>query len=169
LFILKKEHWNKTMLSRVAAAVVGSPSWPKHSRNIWIHHDKFNYICGNSGHRAAEVVVRGFGTAPPPSVPARSPYNIEPSTVDKSKEEMRVHTRTYHESEYKLGKHRSNALELIERIPVIEVEGEFAICDGGGGPLGHPLEYISLQRPGVVERCKYCGLRFACKAWAKGH
>jgi NADH dehydrogenase (ubiquinone) Fe-S protein 6 len=110
--------------------------------------------------------TRAFGTAPPPSVPSKSPYNIDPQTADKTKEEMRVHTRTYSESQYKLGKHRSNALELIEKVPIVEVEGERAICDGGGGALGHPLEYISLQRPGVVERCKYCGLRFASKAWA---
>lgn len=109
--------------------------------------------------------VRAFATGPPPSVPARTPYNIDPNTADKSPEEMRVHTRTNHESEFKLGKHRSNALELIEKVPIVEVEGEMAICDGGGGALGHPLEYISLKRPGEVERCKYCGLRFASKSW----
>jgi NADH dehydrogenase (ubiquinone) Fe-S protein 6 len=108
---------------------------------------------------------RFLASGPPPSVPAKAPYNIDPSSVDKTAEEMRVHTRSYDESEFKLGKHRSNALELIQQIPPIEVEGERAICDGGGGPLGHPLEYISLQRPGVIERCKYCGLRFASKAW----
>ena len=114
---------------------------------------------------ALKSSIRCFAVGPPPAVPAKSPYNIDPKEADKSKEEMRVHTRTYEESEYALGKHRSNALELIEEVPIIYVEGERAICDGGGGPLGHPLEYISLQRPGVVERCKYCGLRFASKAW----
>ena len=64
---------------------------------------------------------------------------------------------------YKLGKHRSNALELVHKIPPIEVEGEMAVCDGGGGALGHPLEYISLARPGAVEYCKYCGLRYTKK------
>jgi len=111
--------------------------------------------------------ARAFATGPPPSVPARTPYNIDPKTADKTPEEMRVHTRTNHESEFKLGKHRSNALELIEKVPIVEVEGEMAICDGGGGALGHPLEYISLERPGVVESCKYCGLRFASKSWKK--
>ena len=109
-------------------------------------------------------VVRSFASAPP-SAPAKSPYNIDPSTADKTDEEMRLHYRTGAESEYKLGKHRSNALELIEQHPIVYVEGESAICDGGGGALGHPLEYISLQRPHVVERCKYCGLRFASKSW----
>jgi NADH dehydrogenase (ubiquinone) Fe-S protein 6 len=109
--------------------------------------------------------LRTMATGPPPSVPAKTPYNIQPSSVDKTAEEMRVHTRSYDESEFKLGKHRSNALELIEKVPVIYVDGEMAICDGGGGALGHPLEYISLQRPGVNERCKYCGLRYGSKAW----
>ena len=114
---------------------------------------------------AGRVAVRSLATGPTPSVPARTPYNIDPKTADKTAEEMRVHTRTNRESEFKLGKHRSNALELIQKVPIVEVEGEMAICDGGGGALGHPLEYISLERPNVVERCKYCGLRFASKAW----
>lgn len=114
------------------------------------------------------MAVRCLSTSgPPPSVPPKSPYNIEPDTADKTPEEMRLHYRSNDESEYKLGKHRSNALELVEKFPIVEVEGERAICDGGGGALGHPLEYISLERPGVVERCKYCGLRFASKKWNK--
>eukprot|EP01083_Nonionella_stella_P052293 138798_1 len=48
------------------------------------------------------------------------------------------------ESIYKLGKHRSNGLELIQKVPIIEVEGDVAVCDGGGGALGHPLEYIKV-------------------------
>jgi len=47
---------------------------------------------------------------------------------------------------------------------VIEVEKDMAICDGGGGALGHPVEYISLARPGSVGVCKYCALRFQQKA-----
>jgi NADH dehydrogenase (ubiquinone) Fe-S protein 6 len=94
-----------------------------------------------------------------------SPYNIDPESVEKTAEEKRLHYRSGDASEYKYGKHRSNALELIEKHPIVEVEGERAICDGGGGALGHPIEYISLERPGVVESCKYCGLRFASKSW----
>ena len=124
------------------------------------------FINGGIGASAPNLVPSRFlATGPPASVPPRSPYNIDPKTADKTPEEMRVHTRTNHESEFKLGKHRSNALDLVQQVPIIEVEGEMAICDGGGGALGHPLEYISLERPGVVERCKYCGLRFASKAW----
>jgi len=67
-------------------------------------------------------------------------------------------------SQYKLGKHRSNGLELIKKVPVIEVEGDIAICDGGGGALGHPIEYIKVgSRGGEPVSCIYCGLRFAQK------
>ena len=35
-------------------------------------------------------------------------------------------------------------------------------CDGGGGALGHPIEYITLNTvdPTIPTDCKYCGLRF---------
>ena len=63
-----------------------------------------------------------------------------------------------------MGKHRSNGLELIKKVPVIEVEGDIAICDGGGGALGHPIEYIKVgSRGGEPVSCIYCGLRFKQK------
>ena len=51
------------------------------------------------------------------------------------------------ECQYKLGKHRSNALELIQKVPPIEVDGDIAVCDGGGGALGHPLVSCSFPYP----------------------
>jgi len=68
---------------------------------------------------------------------------------------------TFHFSQYEHGIHRSNAEVLVEKVPPKEVDGTMAICDGGGGALGHPLEYIQLDtvssKPAV---CKYCGVRF---------
>uniref|UniRef100_A0A7S0AI12 Zinc finger CHCC-type domain-containing protein n=1 Tax=Minutocellus polymorphus TaxID=265543 RepID=A0A7S0AI12_9STRA len=65
---------------------------------------------------------------------------------------------------YAKGKHRSNALELIEQQAVIEVEGDMAVCDGGGGALGHPLEYIKIgSNGGKPVACIYCGLKFKQK------
>ena len=78
---------------------------------------------------------------------------------------------------FSLGKHRSNALELIQKQPVIEVDGDMAICDGGGGALGHPLEYIKVgnradyESPEDYEKgvaCIYCGLRYR-KKQGSGH
>ena len=57
--------------------------------------------------------------------------------------------------------HRSNAEELIAGVPVIVVQADVAVCDGGGGVLGHPVEYIQLnKKKDEPETCKYCGLRY---------
>ena len=79
-----------------------------------------------------------------------------------------IYIVSYHQTiitkKYKLGKHRSNALELIQKVPPIEVEGDVAVCDGGGGALGHPLEYIKVgNRNGEPASCIYCGLRYVAK------
>jgi uncharacterized Zn-finger protein len=66
--------------------------------------------------------------------------------------------------QYKLGKHRSNALELVNKVPPIEVSGDMAVCDGGGGALGHPVEYIKVgNRGGEAVSCIYCGLKYRQK------
>ena len=65
---------------------------------------------------------------------------------------------------YQHGLHRSNAEVLINKVPIIEVDGVQAVCDGGGGALGHPIEYIQLNLVnGESNVCKYCGLRFRSK------
>ena len=71
--------------------------------------------------------------------------------------------------------HRSDAESLVNAQPVILVQGIKALCDGGGGATGHPVEYIKLdKREGASPTpCKYCGLRFQmapgareCRRWA---
>ncbi|KAI9063083.1 ubiquinone oxidoreductase 20 kd subunit [Trametes sanguinea] len=52
-----------------------------------------------------------------------------------------------------------SAMEMISREPIRVVHGRKAVCDGGGGPLGHPKIYINLDKPGP-RACGYCGLRF---------
>ena len=50
----------------------------------------------------------------------------------------------------------------------IEVDSIEVACDGGGGALGHPKVYLSLEK-GEVE-CGYCDRRFVLKPGAKaGH
>lgn len=58
--------------------------------------------------------------------------------------------------------HRSDAEVLIAQVPVIKVKGNIATCNGGGGALGHPIEYITLNVADttIQAECKYCGLRF---------
>ena len=57
---------------------------------------------------------------------------------------------------------RSTAEELIAKAPIVKVKGTVAVCDGGGGALGHPVEYIQLntRKAGSAVTCKYCGTRF---------
>jgi len=52
-----------------------------------------------------------------------------------------------------------SAMELIANEPIRLVHGRKAVCDGGGGPLGHPKIYINLDQPGP-RPCGYCGIRF---------
>ncbi|KAF8587272.1 hypothetical protein K439DRAFT_832292 [Ramaria rubella] len=41
-----------------------------------------------------------------------------------------------------------SAMELINNEPIRLVDGRRAVCDGGGGPLGHPKIFINLDKPG---------------------
>ncbi|KAI0639423.1 ubiquinone oxidoreductase 20 kd subunit [Trametes polyzona] len=52
-----------------------------------------------------------------------------------------------------------SAMEMISREPIRVVHGRKAVCDGGGGPLGHPKIFINLDKPGP-RACGYCGLRY---------
>jgi len=63
--------------------------------------------------------------------------------------------------QYQEGQHRSNAQKLVNDVPVITVDARVAVCDGGSGALGHPVEYIQLDTvSNEPQACKYCGLRF---------
>ncbi|KAG0637207.1 putative NADH-ubiquinone oxidoreductase [Tuber brumale] len=52
------------------------------------------------------------------------------------------------------------AIELIHRQPVRFSEKRIVVCDGGGGPMGHPRIFINVDKPEIVP-CGYCGLPFA--------
>ncbi|KAF8308898.1 hypothetical protein DL93DRAFT_2086392, partial [Clavulina sp. PMI_390] len=41
-----------------------------------------------------------------------------------------------------------SAMELVNNEPIIMSDKRIAVCDGGGGPLGHPKIYINLDKPG---------------------
>jgi len=52
-----------------------------------------------------------------------------------------------------------SAMQLVAEEPIRLVQGRKAVCDGGGGPLGHPKIYINLDQPGP-RACGYCGVQF---------
>ncbi|KAK8866088.1 hypothetical protein IAR55_001239 [Kwoniella newhampshirensis] len=52
-----------------------------------------------------------------------------------------------------------SAMGLVNEDPVRLVNGRKAVCDGGGGALGHPKIFINLDKPGP-KACGYCGIRY---------
>ncbi|KAK5576739.1 hypothetical protein RB653_007883 [Dictyostelium firmibasis] len=54
------------------------------------------------------------------------------------------------------------AEEMINQVKPVEIEGSRIGCDGGNGPLGHPMVYINLDGK-EPQPCGYCGLRFVQK------
>ncbi len=47
----------------------------------------------------------------------------------------------------------------MQPAEVIEVQADKVGCDGGDGPLGHPLIYMTFDSTGKVD-CPYCSRRF---------
>ena len=48
---------------------------------------------------------------------------------------------------------------LVEDREVVLTDAMYVVCDGGNGPLGHPVEFMTLEKGGEVT-CKYCGRRY---------
>nr|ADD24303.1 NADH dehydrogenase iron-sulfur protein 6, mitochondrial [Lepeophtheirus salmonis] len=55
------------------------------------------------------------------------------------------------------------AIDLVSKVPPIEVTERIVACDGGGGPLGHPRVFINLD-DGEPSACIYCRLRYVLKS-----
>lgn len=56
------------------------------------------------------------------------------------------------------------SMEYIAEVPVIDVDGVTAICDGGDTFGGHPRVFMQLNNSqGKPATCKYCGLRYQMK------
>lgn len=49
---------------------------------------------------------------------------------------------------------------------IIEVHEMEAVCNGGGGPMGHPRVYLNLAPTGHHE-CPYCSRQFVNRAVAR--
>ncbi|CAB1103305.1 unnamed protein product [Ectocarpus sp. CCAP 1310/34] len=111
-------------------------------------------IAGSFAPRGGAGAVRpasaGLTTA------ASRPFSRLAPTTTFSKERSK--------SVYEHGAHRSDAEARIAEVPVVMVDGPVALCDGGGGALGHPLDYIQLASPdGGPRACQYCGIMYQMK------
>jgi uncharacterized Zn-finger protein len=56
----------------------------------------------------------------------------------------------------------------MQPAEIIHVETATVGCDGGGGPLGHPLVYLAIGHSGETD-CPYCGRHFILDHTAKVH
>ncbi len=50
----------------------------------------------------------------------------------------------------------------MQPLEIIEVDTMTVGCDGGGGPLGHPMVYLNLEAKREID-CPYCGRHFVLK------
>lgn len=59
---------------------------------------------------------------------------------------------------------RNWAVDMVDDVPPIEVDGRVAFCDGATDTieLGHPRVFINLDKGGP-QTCMYCGLRYVRK------
>ena len=53
----------------------------------------------------------------------------------------------------------SEEVLLVDDREVVITDAMHVRCDGGNGPLGHPMEYMTLEKTGEA-MCKYCGRRY---------
>jgi uncharacterized Zn-finger protein len=64
---------------------------------------------------------------------------------------------------------KEEALMADEEVYLVDGEetvitGDMHVrCDGGNGPLGHPIEFLTLEKGGQSV-CKYCDRRFVHKS-----
>eukprot|EP00752_Nemacystus_decipiens_P016759 g14997.t1 len=107
------------------------------------------------------------GLAPRGGASAMRPASIGAVTAVRPQcQQLRtVYSKERSKSVYEYGAHRSDAEARIAEVPVVMVDGPVALCDGGGGALGHPLDYIQLDSPdGGPRACQYCGIMYQMKA-----
>ncbi|EGN99659.1 Ndufs6, NADH-ubiquinone oxidoreductase complex I 13kd subunit [Serpula lacrymans var. lacrymans S7.3] len=99
-----------------------------------------------------------LSTLLPSAPPAESPKTPS-TTVAKNPLTVPLVGPRFEQTAMELQPNPVNAMDLINQEPIRLVDGRKAVCDGGGGPLGHPKIYINLDRPGP-RPCGYCGLQF---------
>merc|ERR1711881_767969 len=57
-------------------------------------------------------------------------------------------------------RYRTSPKPMSHQQPVRWTHDRVVVCDGGGGPLGHPRIFINTDKPQIC-MCEYCGLPFA--------
>jgi len=102
---------------------------------------------------------------------------IAPANAVAKLTDPQTHTgQSWKEDDYRLARFEGTpkqinthfAVDLIAAEPVKKVKARIVMCDGGGGPLGHPKVYINLDQPGD-HVCSYCGRGFTLDDYDHHH
>ncbi|KAF8807400.1 hypothetical protein BYT27DRAFT_7189485 [Phlegmacium glaucopus] len=108
---------------------------------------------------ASSAAVTKQADVPPPTIQQQSPnYPTTWSTSQRPRPGPDSSPR-FEQTAMDIQPNPLSAMDLIAKEPIRLVHGRKAVCDGGGGPLGHPKIYINLDQPGP-RACGYCGIRF---------
>ncbi|KAH8120319.1 zinc-finger domain-containing protein [Phellopilus nigrolimitatus] len=99
-------------------------------------------------------------TTEPTPAAAQSPNYPKPWSTNQRAREDAYKDARFEQTALEFQPQPLSAMEMISQEPVHMVHGRKAVCDGGGGPLGHPKIFINLDKPGP-RPCGYCGIRFA--------
>ncbi|KAJ7293570.1 ubiquinone oxidoreductase 20 kd subunit [Mycena rebaudengoi] len=116
--------------------------------------------------RSARSLSATTSAVPTPAVdPASTPATLQAPnypeiwSTNQQPRSVAMSGPRFEQTAMELQPNTLSAMALINDVPVNMVDGRRAVCDGGGGPLGHPKIYINLDLPGP-RPCGYCGLRF---------
>jgi len=108
---------------------------------------------------ATSSAVTKKADVPPPTTQQQSPNYPSTWSTSQSPRPGFGSGPRFEQTAMDLQPNPLSAMELIANAPIQLVHGRKAVCDGGGGPLGHPKVYINLDRP-EPRACGYCGIRF---------
>ncbi|WWD17709.1 hypothetical protein CI109_102150 [Kwoniella shandongensis] len=108
---------------------------------------------------------------PPAPVPSKQPTSSSPAHLQQSPNVPKTWSTgqnpkpnaydnvRFEQTSWEFQPNSPSAMGMVAEDPVRLVEGRKAVCDGGGGALGHPKIFINLDKPGP-KACGYCGIRY---------
>ncbi|KAG0708863.1 ubiquinone oxidoreductase 20 kd subunit [Suillus ampliporus] len=125
-------------------------------------------LCRRLVHRASQLKVlsrsssssaNSLTPASPSSIANQAPNHLTTWSTSQKPRAVAQSGPRFEQTIIELQPKPLSAMEMVNSEPIRVVHGRKAVCDGGGGPLGHPKIFINLDKPGA-RPCGYCGLRF---------
>ncbi|KAF8640556.1 hypothetical protein AX17_000218 [Amanita inopinata Kibby_2008] len=114
---------------------------------------------------STSVQLKSDKKAAPASAPQAPNHAVTWSTSQRPRPTTGEDPR-FEQTAMELQPNPLSAMELVAREPIRLVQGRRAVCDGGGGPLGHPKIYINLDQPGP-HPCGYVSFLIAVEPASK--